>query len=274
MDETRWLVFAEVDGKIGHRWWLWVVVTSDTCAYLLDPSRSAAVPRTHLGEDPEGIISADRYGVYKSLGGKIRIAFCWAHVRRDFLRVGSEYGKLKAWADAWVERIGELYRLNDLRLSVPRKSKQFTLKDLALRQAIARMKAAYKKELRDPTLHPAARKTLVRLRRHWKGLTLFVDHPEIPMDNNEAERRLRNPVVGRKNYYGSGALWSGTLSAVLFTIIQTALLNGLNPQRYLQTYLEACARNGGRPPRDLEAFLPWNFSKKKKAALSYPKRPP
>jgi len=109
MDETRWLVFAAVESKIGQRWWLWVVVTSDTCAYLLDPSRSAAVPRTHLGEDPEGIINADRYGVYKSLGGNIRIAFCWAHVRRDFLRVGSEYGKLKAWADAWVERIGELY---------------------------------------------------------------------------------------------------------------------------------------------------------------------
>ena len=274
MDETRWLVFAAVEGKIGHRWWLWVVVTSDTCAYLLDPSRSAAVPRTHLGEDPEGIINADRYGVYKSLGGNIRIAFCWAHVRRDFLRVGSEYGKLKTWADAWVERIGELYRLNDLRLSVPRKSKQFALKDLALRQAIARMKAACKKELRDPALHPAVRKTLVRLRRHWKGLTLFVDHPEISMDNNEAERRLRNPVVGRKNYYGSGSLWSGTLSAALFTIIQTALLNGLDPQKYLQTYLEACARNGGKPPRDIEAYLPWNLSKKKKAALGYPKRPP
>ncbi len=51
MDETRWLVFVEAEGKIGYRWWLWVVVTHDTCVYLLDPSRSARVPGDHLGED-------------------------------------------------------------------------------------------------------------------------------------------------------------------------------------------------------------------------------
>ncbi len=83
MDETRWLVFVEVEGKTGYRWWLWVVVTHDTCVFILDPSRSAKVPGEHLGEDAEGIISADRYSAYKALGEGIRVAYCWTHVRRD-----------------------------------------------------------------------------------------------------------------------------------------------------------------------------------------------
>ncbi|GFP28355.1 IS66 family transposase, partial [Candidatus Hakubella thermalkaliphila] len=70
MDETRGMVFAEMEGKVGYRWWLWVVVPHDSCAYLLEPTRSAKVPQNHLGEEAMGIINADRYVVYKSLGGK------------------------------------------------------------------------------------------------------------------------------------------------------------------------------------------------------------
>ncbi len=76
MDETRWLVFEEVAGKVGHRWWLWVIVTGDTCAYLVDPSRSATVVRNFLGQEAQGIISADRYRVYGALGENIRVAYC------------------------------------------------------------------------------------------------------------------------------------------------------------------------------------------------------
>ena len=65
MDEMCWLVFEEVEGKDSYRWWLWVVITDDTVAYLLEPTRSAKVPSHHLGEDPTGIINADRYSVCK-----------------------------------------------------------------------------------------------------------------------------------------------------------------------------------------------------------------
>jgi transposase len=77
-------------------------------------------------------------------------------------------------------------------------------------------------------------------------------------------------VVGRKNYYGSGSIWSGTLAAMLFTLFQTLLLNHIDPQKFLVAYFEACARNGGKPPEDLEAFLPWNLSEERKAAWQYP----
>ncbi|NNF97536.1 MAG: transposase [Halobacteria archaeon] len=59
---------------------------------------------------------------------------------------------------------------------------------------------------------------------HWSGLTLFVAHPEVPMDNNRAENTIRNPVTGRKNYYGSASLWSAELAATQFSILQTLVV--------------------------------------------------
>ena len=96
------------------------------------------------------------------------------------------------------------------------------------------------------------------LRNHWDGLTLFVEDPNLPMDNNQAERALRGPVVGRKNYYGSGAQWSGELSAALFSLFHTLERWRINPRTWLTEYLRACADAGGRVPADFERFLPWN----------------
>jgi transposase len=94
------------------------------------------------------------------------------------------------------------------------------------------------------------------------------------MDNNESERRLRNPVTGRKNYYGSGSLWSGRLAASLFSVFQTCLLHHIDPHKFCLAYLEACAKNGGLPPRALDTFLPWNLTKEQKTAWRYPRPPP
>lgn len=273
MDETRWRLFYEADGKRSHRWWLWVAVTREVCAYILDPTRSAQVPRTILGDDAEGIISADRFSSYKAAGKKILVAFCWAHVRRDFLRVLDGYSKLAAWAQGWVDRIAKLYDLNEKRLEVRSTPSQFRAKDREMKRFLFEMKGAWQRELADESLHSAQRKTLESLEDHWNGLTLFVDHPDIPLDNNEAERRIRNPVVGRKNYYGSGSIWSGTLATACFTIFQTLILNGIDPQKFLVAYFEACAQNGGRAPENLDDFLPWNLSDEQKVAWRFPEQP-
>lgn len=249
MDETRWMVFADLAGKTGHRWWLWVVVTHETCAFILDPSRSSKVPKDHLGEAAEGILSVDRYSAYKAyeaLGENVRLSFCWSHVRRDFQRIGKGYKKLREWADAWETLINDLFWLNKERLSVRSKARAFRMKDQALRSTLATMEDLLECELTDPSPHEAQRKAMKSLRNHWEGLTIFVDNPDIPMDNNEAERSLRNPVVGRKNYYGNGSIWSGTLTAMLFTLFQTFLKNGMDPKKALLSYFEACAENGGR----------------------------
>ena len=270
MDETRWLVFEEIDGKDGYRWWLWVVITDETVAFLLEPTRSAQVPRDHLGEDPAGIINADRYSVYKALGVNILVAFCWAHVRRDFIRVRDGYRKLRRWGEAWVTRINELFTLNDQRLAVLSDPEAFQEKDRALRDAVDAMAEQRDRELEDPDLRKPARKALESLRNHWEGCTLFVDHPEIPMDNNESERRLRDPAVGRKNYYGSGSVWSGALTAICFTIFQTLLKNGIDPKKWFFAYFEACAKHGGRVPDNLDEFMPWNLSQQQKDAWRCP----
>ena len=85
--------------------------------------------------------------------------------------------------------------------------------------------------------------------------------PDLPLDNNEAERAIRIPVVGRKNYNGSGSRWAAELAGHAWTILGTARIAGHNPRAYLDTYLRACATNGGKPPvgQALEALLPWNI---------------
>ena len=84
-DETRWLVFASVEGKTGYKWYMWVFCSPSTVVYRLDKSRSAQVPIEHFGPVKEGILSVDRYSSYKAMAKLLNIilAFCWAHARRD-----------------------------------------------------------------------------------------------------------------------------------------------------------------------------------------------
>jgi transposase len=269
MDETRWKVFVEIEGKKGYLWWLWVVITKDTVVFLLEPNRSAEVPRRHLGEHPEGIVLADRYCVYKMLG--LIVAFCWAHIRRDFVRIYDAYEPLRGWADEWVQRINKLFELNRERRKALGLPEEFSLRDQEVRQAVAAMAAVRDRELANPWLPKVAKKALKSLLQHWEGATVFVANPQIEMDNNESERELRNPATGRKNYYGCGALWSGTLMVACFTIFQTLLKNQVDPQKWLMAYFEACAQNGGKPPSDLDAFLPWNLSEERRRAWKYPR---
>jgi transposase len=109
---------------------------------------------------------------------------------------------------------------------------------------------------------------LESLKNHWDGLTLFFGFPEIPLDNNCAERLLRSPVVGRKNYYGSGTEWSGRFAAMQFSILQTLSIWGIEPRRWLELYLGECAGRRGRAPEDVSSFLPWNLSREVSERLS------
>jgi len=270
-DETRWPVFVDWDGKHGHRWQMWVVVSKSTVVFQLDPTRSARVPVAYFWKTATGILSVDRYVAYKVLRkeGRIVLAFCWAHVRRDFLGVAQDWGgQHERWAFGWVTKIGELYQLNDERLQGLEVPETFATAQRRLCAAVAQMAELHRVELADATVSGAPRKVLESLAKHWAGLIVFVDHPEVPMDNNVAERAQRNEVVGRKNYYGSGSVWSGKLAAMLFTVFQTLLLWKRNPRRWLSEYLQACAEHGGQAPADAESFLPWNLSAARRASLA------
>ena len=259
-DETRWAVFVNISGKVGHRWYLWVFHSNSVVHYVLDKSRSAAVIEAELAGVQSGVISCDRYSAYKKfarLHPAVVLAFCWAHQRRDFLELANSYPDVSAWAMGWVDAIAELYHLNGLRLRACEGSAERDAHHARLQQAVQRMAAQRDGALADPLLAEPAAKVLQSMTVHWSGLTVFIDHPAVPMDNNVAERDARLAVVGRKNFYGSGSECSGQLAATMYSLLMTAKLWGLNARTWLSAYLQACADNDNQAPADIDAFLPW-----------------
>lgn len=170
----------------------------------------------------------------------------------------------------WLERIQRLYELNDERLQTDVDTPERKQAQARLYQHLLEMKSVRDEQINDPKLHEKGKEVLYMLVRYWEGLIVFSDHPEVPLDNNEAERMLRGPVVGRKNYYGSGSDWSGQLAAMVFSILATAEKSGLNPLTYMKAYLQACAEAGGKPPEAMDSFLPWKMSDKDREVLSAP----
>ena len=269
-DETSWPVFVATEGKLDCKWKFWVFQSRSAVVFLLDPTRKARVPETYFEGIDSGILIVDRYSGYKAMAqvkaGKILLAFCWAHVRRDFLSVARNWPAHQEWGLGWVDRIGELFHLNNLRLEAPHH--QFAQCEQALRTAVDKFSQQCDEQLKDQTLHPVRRKPLISLRKHWEGLTRFLDRPEIPMDNNTAERTLRALVCARKQFFGSRALWAGQLAANLFSLFATLDLWAINPRLWLSAYLQACAQAGGRAPHDAERWLPWNLPLPERTAMA------
>jgi transposase len=293
MDETRWAVFVLMEGKGSYRWWLWVVVSPRVTYYFLSPSRGQGVPKEFFGYDAEkkecqwtGPLMVDRFSSYKFLATLLTLAFCWTHVRRDFVeaQAGAEAEQV-AWAQGWIERIGGLYQLNGKRLKLGEDQKEpklpapfvrmdpvrmaavdYQQADQALGKAVSAFQGQWEAELAQEKLPIRRRKILESLQTHWSGLTLFVENPEIPMDNNGSERAIRGAAMGRNNFYGSGSVWSGELLAMMLTIMKTAQKHKVNVRRYLIDYLQACAENGGQAPKDLTGWLPWNYKPKETAS--------
>ena len=288
-DESGWKVFESVDGKVGNRWWLWVSRSPSVVFFQIAPGRGTDVPLKHfenIQHDDKIILVCDRYSAYKSLARQLSfiiLAFCWAHVRRDFLDAARKYPDMEDWMFCWVEKIGELYHLNKLR------RKSFDIK-LPVQKQCASFKKQHKKLIEkmdamaqdrddfiktyDPDkldlLSDVKCKILKSLKTHWEGLSVFVDYPEVPMDNNYGEQSIRNPVTGRKNFYGSGSLWASNLAAMMFSIFQSVGLWRLNRSHWLKSFLNACAENYGKVPEDLSAFLPWKMDKDRREKLAKP----
>lgn len=272
-DETGWKVFETVDGKTNNRWFLWIFKNKESVVFKISDSRSSKVLIDHFGESHQGgILNVDRYSAYKVIAksGLFILAFCWAHVRRDFLNHAKGYPEQEQWGLLWVEKIAHLYHINNQRIEHKPNSKLFLEHDKNLRSAMKEMKKSCDEEMNNLLIPPSARKLLTSLNKHWFGLNVFIDHPEIPMDNNIAERGLRGSVVGRKNYYGSGAIWSAQLAACMFTIFETLKMWKINPHTWLLNYFYECAMNTGKPPDNINNYLPWKMPKEIITAFAAP----
>lgn len=268
-DETTWRVFGS--GK--SRWWLWVVASDDAVAYVLDPSRSKKVPNEFFAGS-KGTLMTDRLASYKSLHEFIRKVWCWVHQRRDFLNIYNGIKSLRRWAKRWLKRIGEMFALEHLRFKLWEQGKdtgpEWEEAQSKLQANVESIRRCWEKELKEQELHAEQKKVLRSLKKHWEGLTYFLEDPRVPLHNNRAERLLRMAVVLRKNSYGSGSAWAGELAAKLFGLFQTWLINGLDPQALLLNYFDECSKNPGRPPPEVGEFIPWKMSNERKLHFRLP----
>ena len=230
------------------------------------------MPEGHFTAGVSVVLMVDRLASYKAMApvkaGLILLAFCWAHVRRDFIAVAKGFPEMKPWAIAWLTRIRQAYRCNHARVQHENHTPELAVADVDLHQVMDDMKAKAVEELADPELRLPCRKVLLSLQVHWTGLTRFVADAGIPMDNNASERSLRGAALGRKNYYGSGAEWSGQLAIMLFSVFATLSKWNINPRVWLRWYLDACVAAGGQAPSDIQPFLPWNLSEKQRRMLA------
>jgi transposase len=304
-DETTWRVFTPREGDGPAKWWLWVFLGPDTVCFVMDPTRSGAVLARHAGIDEDTgqlaagedggprrlVISSDFYAVYQSAGKKadgLANLYCWAHIRRYFVRAGdASPAQLAYWTAAWLERIKVLYAAHaqltaaweDAAAPVPREvpaaAARLEEAGAAWDEALAVIDEARKKQMAAPGLQEPAKKALATLDREWDGLAAHRGYPMIGLDNNPAERAIRRPVVTRKNAYGSRNDDAARLAGRVWTVTATAEMAGLNVPAYLTAYLDACGRNGGRPPSgpDLERFLPWLAAPEDLRAWAQPPAP-
>jgi transposase len=268
-DETSWRVFNG-DRK---KWWLWLVASQDAVTYILDESRSGEVPNEFFA-GCSGALMTDRYSAYKGLQDGIRKAWCWVHVRRDFLQISQGMPNLKIWANSWLKRIEQLFIFNHERFELwkirQRAGNDWTKATEKIEKHLSKMEKCWQKELKEIGQPDERRTALNSLRRHWEGLTIFLADPRIPLHNNRAERLIRNPVVLRKSSYGSGTEWSGRMAAKVFSIMQTWRINGLDPQKMLRAYFDECSRTPGKAPSDISAYLPWTMSNEQKREAALP----
>jgi hypothetical protein len=212
-------VFAPRDGDGPAKWWLWVFIGPDTVCFVMDPTRSGAVLARHAGIDGETgqltadedggprslVTSSDFYKVYESAGKKadgLANLYCWAHVRRHFVRAGDASPvQLKCWTDEWLERIRGLYAAHDgltaawqdAAAPAPQEKAAAAARlekaQGAWDTAITVIDEARKKQMAAPGLQEPAKKALATLDREWDGLIAHRDYPMVSLDNNAADAR-------------------------------------------------------------------------------------
>lgn len=248
IDETRWRVMA---GEGSKQWWVWCLTCDDAAYYAIDPSRGASVPMLLLN-DFEGTLICDGYAVYTSLAKKaptLKLALCWSHARRNFFESRNNYPKECREA---LHRIDELFVLdraapspNDLEGEAKAEALAARAK---VRAELAKPKvdelfewAREQKGLPSSGLMKAIRYLLDR----EQELRAYLDDPILPMTNNQTERALRRPVVGRKNHYGSRSQKGTEVAAIVYTIVETCRLCGVDVQEYMRAALHKAIKTPG-----------------------------
>ena len=268
-DDTPVKMLAPGTGKTatGRAWTYvrderpWAGEGAPAAWYRFSTDRKAHHPKAHLAGFA-GWMHADGYAGFERLirAGPIREVACLAHIRRKFFDVHQAQGSAVA-AEA-LKRIAALYAIEEQirgqlpqrRAAVRQDQARPRLNDLEhwLHTQLPRLSA-------KTPLAAAIRYALTRLQR----LRPYLEHGFLELDNNAAERSLRTICLGRKNYLFMGSPSGGKAAAIAYTLIETAKMNGLDPQAWLTEVLHRIAEH---PSNRIDELLPWN--RKPDSALS------
>lgn len=264
-DDTPVKVLAPGTGKT-RTGRLWVYVRDDRPAgdrspraawFAYSPDRGGEHPQEHL-RGFRGALQADAYAGWPRLyaTGQVREVACWAHARRPwwdlFLSSKRDPDSLAAQA---LERIRALYEIEEEIRGQPPDVRR------AQRQARAGpLLEAMRTWLEELLPRVSARSDIAQAIGYslgrWTALTRYVDDGRLEIDNNAAERALRGVSLGRKNYLFMGSDAGGERAAAFYSLVETAKLNGLDPQAYLRTVFERIAEH---PINRIDELLPWNI---------------
>jgi transposase len=225
--------------------------------FSYSPDRKGEHPQRHLAKF-RGILQADAYSGFNKLyeGGLIQEAPCMAHIRRKFFELMDAHQS--PIATEAVERIAALYQIEkEIRGRPPEERRE--VRDTRARPLLDSMRRWLQTSLGKLTPKSETASAIQYAIGRWDALARYLDDGRIELDNMIAERALRPVAVGRRNYLFAGSDKGGERAAIVYSLIGSAKLNGLDPEAYLRYVLSNIAEH---PINRIEELLPWNVAEK------------
>jgi len=224
--------------------------------YVYAPDRRAERPMAHLA-DFTGVLQVDGYGGYRTMAAKsaVRLAFCWAHVRRKFYDLAAAGpAPLATEALAQIQKIYEI----EAKIRGQTKDARQAARQLHSRPILEAFEPWLRARLETVSQKSKLAEAIRYALSRWQGLTLFLDDGRIEIDNNTVERAIRPLALNRKNSLFAGSDGGGEHWAVLATLIETAKLNAIDPQAYLTDAITRIVQ--GHPQSQIDVLMPWNYA--------------
>lgn len=243
---------------------LWVYVRDDRpAAGTAAPAVWFAYTENRKGEHPQrhlaryrGILQADAYGGYQAIysTGQVVEAACWAHARRKFYEL-HQARPSTVTAEA-LRRIGALYAI-EARIRGRPPDERCRIRQAESRPLLDALQAWLRSTMETLSRKSDTTAAILYALNRWQAMVRYCDDGIIEIDNSAAERALRGVALGRKNYLFAGADSGGERAAAIYSLVETAKLNGLDPEAYLRQVLACIADH---PINRIDELLPWNMT--------------
>lgn len=261
-DETTLQVLHEPGRKPQSESYMWLYRTGgDTekpiVLYEYQPGRGAEHPKKFLAEF-QGYLHTDGYAGYHNLPKEITVVGCWAHARRKFDEAVKALPKGKAKGCSAAQGLAYCNLLFEIEHGLEGKTAQERYEE-RLKQAKPVLDAMLSwANSRTAAPKSALGKAFTYLKEQWPYLTNYLKDGRLEISNNRAERSIKPFVIGRKNFLFANTPRGAGGSAVMFSMIQTAIENHLDPYRYLTWLLKTAKGADLTGPENVEGLLPWN----------------